>query len=71
MVTLHELDFPSLRVTVLQTADGGTTQFTAQLVKDRLLHYVNIITTFNRYVNRFYNVVLLQHHIGAHQVFPY
>jgi hypothetical protein len=22
-------------------------------VKDRLLHYVNIITTFNRYVNHF------------------
>jgi len=28
-------------------------QFTAQLVKDRLLHYVDIITTFIRYVNRF------------------
>ena len=27
MVTLHELDFPSLGVTVLQTADGGTTLF--------------------------------------------
>jgi hypothetical protein len=26
MVTLHELDFLSLRVTVLQTADRGTTQ---------------------------------------------
>ena len=26
MVTLHEPDFPSLKVTVLQTADGGNTQ---------------------------------------------
>jgi hypothetical protein len=26
MVTLHELDFPSLRVTDLQSADGGNTQ---------------------------------------------
>ena len=25
MVTLHEPDFPSLKVTVLQTADGGNT----------------------------------------------
>jgi len=28
MVTLHELDFPSLRVTDLQSADGGNTQKT-------------------------------------------
>jgi hypothetical protein len=47
MVTLHELDFPSLRVTVLQTADGGTTHLnfgdpdgirTRDLMRDRHAH---------------------------------
>ena len=30
MVTLHEPDFPSLKVTVLQTADGGNTHIMAR-----------------------------------------
>jgi hypothetical protein len=42
MVTLHELNFPSLRVTVLQTADGGNTLI---LYYHIIAHYSSVYIT--------------------------